>query len=285
MDATGLEQLIEEAGLGAKREALLRLALPAVRFITEPAGHCPLGDSRIGGAPDASSDFLWPQFRGQPLAFIAQLNLTQFAPVMPTGELPVAGWLLFFYDSRQQNWGFDPNDRGCAAVAYVTPDTALQRIALPDSLDKEGRFRTCAVREITAVRTLPWYDSPLLEPLDLTKAEQDRYFDDILHQLNPGEGQLYHQLGGYAEPIQSDMQLECQLTTHGIYCGDSSGYKDPRRAALEAGTADWRLLLQVDSDDNAEMMWGDLGRLYYWIRKQDLVARRFSESWLIFQCS
>jgi hypothetical protein len=31
------------------------------------------------------------------------------------------------------------------------------------------------------------------------------------------------------------------------------------------------LLLQVDSDDDAGMMWGD-GRIYYWIRRENLIA-------------
>lgn len=284
MDATALAGLMEAAGLGSKRDPLLRLVLPAVRFFTDPATRLSLGESRIGGAPDVSGDFRWPEFGGQPLAFIAQLNLAQFASLLPAGELPLAGWLLFFNDARQQNWGFDPKDRGSAIVAYVPPDAVLQRIAVPESLDEQGRFSPCAVRDLRVVLTLPGYESPLLDPLGFSKGEQDRYFEDVLQPLNAAEGQVYHQLGGYAEPIQNDMQLECQLTTHGIYCGDASGYEDPRRNALEAGTADWRLLLQVDSDDNAQMMWGDAGRLYYWIRRQDLAARRFDDSWLILQC-
>jgi len=31
-------------------------------------------------------------------------------------------------------------------------------------------------------------------------------------------------------------------------------------------------------------MWGDLGRIYYWIRDDDLAARRFDRSWLVLQC-
>jgi uncharacterized protein YwqG len=80
------------------------------------------------------------------------------------------------------------------------------------------------------------------------------------------------------------MQLECQLANSGIYGGRPSDYQDPRVAALRAGAADWRLLLQVDSDDAAGMMWGDVGRIYYWIRAQDLAARRFDQAWLILQC-
>jgi uncharacterized protein YwqG len=80
------------------------------------------------------------------------------------------------------------------------------------------------------------------------------------------------------------MDLECQLVSHGVYCGDESGYKSPRRAELENGKADWLLLLQLDSDDDADMMWGDAGRLYFWINKNDLARRDFSKVWMILQC-
>ena len=33
------------------------------------------------------------------------------------------------------------------------------------------------------------------------------------------------------------------------------------------------------------MMWGDVGKLYFWIRKQDLARRDFSNVWMIMQCS
>jgi uncharacterized protein YwqG len=32
------------------------------------------------------------------------------------------------------------------------------------------------------------------------------------------------------------------------------------------------------------MMWGDVGRLYYWIKHDDLVARNWDLTWLILQC-
>ena len=61
--------------------------------------------------------------------------------------------------------------------------------------------------------------------------------------------------------------------------------KDANRAKkLEAGARDWRLLFQVESDGNAKMMWGDAGRLYFWIRDEDLRAARFYRTWLVFQC-
>src|SRR5262249_29738319 len=47
----------------------------------------------------------------------------------------------------------------------------------------------------------------------------------------------------------------------------------------------WRLLAQVDSDDAAKMMWGDLGKLYFMIRPGDLQARQFGQARFTLQCS
>lgn len=67
-------------------------------------------------------------------------------------------------------------------------------------------------------------------------------------------------------------------------CG-GTGPPDPREAGLRAGASEWRLLLQIDSDDNAGMMWGDVGRLYVWIRRDDLKRRDFSRAWVVLQCT
>jgi uncharacterized protein YwqG len=80
------------------------------------------------------------------------------------------------------------------------------------------------------------------------------------------------------------MRLECQLVTNGIYCGNSSGYRDPRAKVLEPGATDWRLLLQLDSDDRVGWMWGDVGRVYFWAIQQDIAACDFDKSWAILQC-
>jgi uncharacterized protein YwqG len=81
------------------------------------------------------------------------------------------------------------------------------------------------------------------------------------------------------------MELECQLVSKGVYCGDSEGFMSSKARTLSAGATDWRLLLQIDTDDEAQMMWGDGGRLFFWIRDQDLLAQRFEDGWLILQCS
>jgi uncharacterized protein YwqG len=124
----------------------------------------------------------------------------------------------------------------------------------------------------------PW-ESSTLDGLGMTRGELDAYAD----VLPSGDGAA-HRLLGHPDPLQGDMQLECQLVPHGLYCGDASGSRDPRAARLRPGAADWRLLLQVDSQDETGMMWGDVGRLYYWIRREDLAVGDWDGTWLILQC-
>jgi len=56
-------------------------------------------------------------------------------------------------------------------------------------------------------------------------------------------------------------------------------------AAVRQGflSTDLCLLLRVDSDEAAGMMLGDVGRLYLWINRDDLAARRFDRATLEFQ--
>jgi hypothetical protein len=79
---------------------------------------------------------------------------------------------------------------------------------------------------------------------------------------------LYHQLLGHLCQIQGDLLQECQRDTH-----------------AQGDPTDWRLLLQVDSDDDAQMMWGDVGMLYFYIPQQALIARDFSQVHLVMQCT
>ncbi len=102
----------------------------------------------------------------------------------------------------------------------------------------------------------------------------------------PFRGLPKHQVGGFPAVIQGDdMDLDCQLASSGLYCGDSSGYADPRAATLKAGAANWRLLFQFDTDDDLDIMWGDGGTIYFWVQEREARAGNFANAWLILQCT
>jgi uncharacterized protein YwqG len=86
--------------------------------------------------------------------------------------------------------------------------------------------------------------------------------------------------------MQGEMQTDCQLASHGInYCNPvHGGVSEVEINKLKEGATDWELLLQIDSDDNAGMMWGDVGKLYFWIHRDELRRRNLDAAWMVLQC-
>ncbi|HZI81699.1 MAG TPA: YwqG family protein [Vicinamibacterales bacterium] len=247
------------------------LARPAVHVV-KSTGQTP---SYLGGTPPLPGGMAWPSRDGTPLTFLACLDLASLHATLPVPWLPATGRLLFFYDAEKQPWGFDPKDRGSWAVmrAGDGPD-----VASPAAVTALARHAVT----FTKIDSYPSWERPEVTALGLTDAEAEILIDasDAVFGKAP-----HHQVGGFPDPVQGDeMELECQLVSHGLYCGDSSGYLSRQAATLRDGAADWRLLLQVDSDDDLGVMWGDGGILYFWIREEDARAGRFDQAWVVLQC-
>jgi uncharacterized protein YwqG len=259
-----LKLLAKSSGLKRVAPLIAKEILPCVRLIAKRArdGSIEIGASKLGGLPDLPDASEWPSRDGVPLSFIAQINVTALPKFGGLDELPPNTLLSFFYDVEGFPWGFDPDDKGGWRVlaSPISSGSPLKRRPRPKDLVDEGVFNPCAL-SATVTESLPVPYSRIIEELKLTDSEQDAYhelFDQLDLDETPG---LHHQLMGHAEPMQNDMQLDCQLASNGINCGGPEGYADPRRDALEAGASDWKLLLQVDTEENAGMEWGDSGRL------------------------
>jgi uncharacterized protein YwqG len=253
------------------RELLGPYSRPAVQLIKSAAR----ASSYFGGAPALPRGMTWPTNRGKPLGFMACLDLTALAKTFPQPWLPSSGRLLFFYDAEDQPWGFDPKDRGGWAVIRVGDEPVSPSAPAADSVKRYAI-------DFREIGTYPSWERSEVEALALSDEEAEHLTD--LHDSSYG-GLARHQLGGFPSPVQGDtMELECQLVSNGIYCGDASGYESPLAKAIEAGAKDWRLLLQIDSDDDLGVMWGDGGILYFWIRESDALAGRFENCWVVVQC-
>lgn len=276
VEASAFRSRLVAAGLGEFADALVGLARPGIQLVPDLAAPGHHRASRLGGVPDLPSSVAWPRKAGVPLSFIAQVDLADVAPHDADGPLPRDGLLSFFYEAiTQEAWGFDPADRGSAAVLYTGAGTEVQRREPPADLAPEGVFAAVGLQPRGELTFAPWESSDV-EQLDLS-ADHGSAYAELLGDYDG----VIHRLLGHPIPVQNDMQRECQLVTHGLFRGDPSGQPGPDDPA---GATEWRLLLQVDSQDEAGMMWGDVGRIYYWIRQQDLVARRWESTWLILQC-
>ena len=230
----------------------------------------------MGGVPPLSPAMTWPTKDGAPLTFLACLDLQSLSTALPLAWLPTSGRLLFFYDIDKQPWGFDPKDRGGWAVMFAADDAnPPERSSTPRSLPRHDV-------SLHSINTYPSWERAEITALSLNDAESDRLSD--LSASVYGDAPC-HQVGGFPNVIQNDdMEHECELVSHGIYCGDASHSNEPEVERLRDGAGDWRLLLQVDSDDDLDVMWGDAGVVYFWIREQDARAGRFENAWVVLQC-
>lgn len=242
------------------------------------------GKSKIGGTPDGISPNAWPIVNGTPLSFVAQIDLEEIHLANGPEYLPSSGSLLFFYDADEQPWGFKPTDRDGWRVIHIDVDASTTVVGADAECPTSRVFPEKRLSAIPS-RSLPEatferigmdVDGLTDEEVDRLSGLADAYYD----------GLPAHQVGGFPRPVQSDyMELEAQLASNGLNCGSSAGYNDPRAKELGTGAKDWTLLLQLDSDDDVDMMWGDCGRLYFWIREQDARSGDFNNVWMVLQCS
>jgi uncharacterized protein YwqG len=238
------------------------------------------GFSRLGGLPMMPADMEWPEWKGKPQAFLAQLDLGEIHRALPSC-LPATGHLYFFYDQNQSVWGFDPKDAGGWRVLFHQGDAArLSERPAPAGLAPECVYKAKPVRP-HRIELLP--DSQNLPRADWDWRRDGAAYDEL--RMAVLEGENPHQVLGSPTPVQQDdMEVECQLASNGVYVGNAEGYKDPRVAALKTGATAWKLLLQLDTDDDTGWMWGDVGMLYFWVREEDAQRGDFSKVWMIFQC-
>ncbi|GAB3222629.1 YwqG family protein [Hymenobacter seoulensis] len=237
----------------------------------------PVGSSKMGGAPDLPIGRQWPTESSPevPLAFVAQISLADITAADEEGLLPRQGLLSFFYSAEQEAWGYDNKDSDKFKVLFFEGlPCELHRLPFPSTLEAEAKFEVCALVSQLEI-SLPSWESTLLD--FLTESEQENLY--ALEESN------INKLLGHADTIQGSMELQCELVTNGLYCGDSSVYNSTQAKILEPNAANWILLLQVDSnEDECRMMWGDAGRLYFWIKEQDLRSKNFDATWVILQC-
>lgn len=275
---------IRSSPLASHAAALASLLEPSIRIDARACSEAelPIGASRFGGRPDLPIGFSWPRFRDRPLGLLAQIDLRQIAR-FAGNDLPPEGWLVIFYENAESPWGFDPGDRGGARVVHIPGRTPLTRTSPPWDLDTGANGHQACALAFSQSWDLPdceFHEREL--PFSIYDDEAWSAYDDLMAEL--GAVEPYHHLLGYPQPIQGEMRLQCQLVTGGISCSDTAGHED-RIAALERDAGDWRLLMQLDTDEAAPgWMWGDAGRLYLWIRRQDLTTAGFDGAWLILQC-
>jgi len=175
----------------------------------------------------------------------------------------------------------------------------------PDELEDEYRYKGVRLEAGKAELSMPFPNDPAVSPLCVKGEEEEQYLSFFRQWMESREamggsdgGRVgEHAVGGYPEYIQHDPRLRAELITTGLYSriegrgpnpltGESITSKEdePLLEKAEAAMQEWQSLFLVDSEESADIFWGDMGRLYYLIRRDDLQKRAFENVWMEFDC-
>src|SRR5215216_4862702 len=126
MNRDAVRAALQAGGLSRIMPHLETLITNSVRMTSKsvPESELKVGASKLGGAPDLPYEVTWPLMGDAPLAFLAQINLSEVQPFDTNKLLPSSGMLYFFYDAKQQTYGSDPADRAGRKVIYSMVEAA-----------------------------------------------------------------------------------------------------------------------------------------------------------------
>ncbi len=247
-----------------------------IRIYYKEATNIQLIDSKIGGYPYIKGDV--PKDKdGNDMFCLAQLNLSE----LPNNNIYPRKGLLQFWISRDDIYGIDfddaTNSSGHRVIYYQDID---ESITLSD------------VKEIYQFSDetdeyLPIYEKPFKDraiSFELTK-------ESINTTCYEYEELIVEYYNKYVdEKIEKSYDLSDEISEYIWEELDSSGHKigghpyftqnDVREYNKEYRI----LLLQIDSDDDFDMMWGDSGICNFFITKEQLEKKDFSRVLYNWDC-
>lgn len=233
-----------------------------------------IGESKIGGLPDLPKNQIWFTSQEKPLSFLAQINFEEVKKFDIENKLPEKGIIYFFYNAEKETEGYLLSDKDEFKVFYFDGDIdQLERTKAPNNLDEEFIFNEAKLGFKNEL-DLPDCRYQELDSIFKTSEEQDAYCE-IQNELGY-EYDAFHKLLGHSDNIQNPMEIECERIVNG-----EMDYNDPNQIKK---SKKWILLFQLDSDEDLDFMWGDGGRIYFWIKEKDLKAKKFEKVWMQSQC-
>ncbi|OKL37892.1 YwqG family protein [Domibacillus mangrovi] len=240
-----LQQLITEFTLDHVRADILSAVYECVSISSAPAERLPGGASKFGGVADLPAETAYPSFNGTPLSFIGQINLTEVSALrLKHNPLPMSGMLSFFYYNSDEVSVYGEPEHRDGWRVLYTDDTS--------GMSAQG---AASYPE----RRMLFKKAEKLEFLYFEQDEDDQKFEKLMDQL---DNRLDHQLLGIPMSIQGEVFEE------------TAEHIDGKPV----------LLFQVDTDNKLDMMWGDMGMLYYVIGARALASKRFEKTWFSMQC-
>ena len=265
------------------KKELLKTARSSIRL---DIGGAVKGLTKFGGAPDVPEGFEWVYYNGKPLTFLAQFDLREISQFDAENLLPKTGVLSFFYELETKPQSVDNEDFDFVKVYWFKDKNALRTAGFPDDLKEEYRLPALKIiaRSEMSYQSYPDF---LLQRAKLT--EEWERFERAQKSIGIEESGNISKILGWADPVRGNMTADCELMSRGYYLGDEQGRSEvtplDKQEAEQWSAKDWVPLLQLDmvTDGDFCLNLGDPGRMYFYIRLDDLASRNFNEIMVFVQ--
>ena len=244
------------------------------------------GLTKFGGKPDVPEDFEWAYYNGRPLSFLMQLDLSEMPPT-PLPHLyllwlPKTGVLSFFYELETKPQSIDDEDNGFARVYWFEDINALHEAEFPDDLKHRLPELGIAAKSEKSYQSYPDF---LLQRPKLT--EEWERFETAQRSIGIEEDKNITKMLGWADPVRGNMTVACELMSRGYNLADEQGKSEvpplDKQEAEQWSAKDWAPLLQLDTVTSGDFCLDLGGRLYFYIRLDDLASRNFNDIMLFLQ--
>ena len=231
------------------------------------------GFSKVGGIPTLPKEFVWyrnHENSDRPLVFIAQLDMKEMKAYDKDNLLPEHGYLYFFYDFDAEVTGADAEDASAAKVLFWDGSREdLIPFKLPEDYDEEYAIPEFRIK-CRKKKEYPQRDE--YNEIRQTNIDYDEY-DDALDELRYCSEDVDLKLLGYADLMQGSMLSLVEQAVNG-----------PQKNKND-NLADWILLMQLNIIETDEFLLeiGDMGKLYFYIKAEDLKNKNFDNVWAMTQ--
>lgn len=195
-------QLLTKYRLREQADQLLQSADPCfmIRRARDDTPAKP-GSSRVGGAPDLPAGVAWPESQGEPLAFVAQINLRELP--FAAKALPERGILYFFVGGLEATGGDH-------CILYVHEgEASVESASSIESPPAPGEWAPQGIRfeQGLSLRSVP-YDAELFDDMDAFREELQGGESHLLGCPYEGLEQMAEDMPGDAGQWELLLQLD-----------------------------------------------------------------------------
>jgi uncharacterized protein YwqG len=244
---------------------------PFVEIKAKAEDNLHLWQSKFGGFPYFPKSLQYPtDSKGQAMFLLAQINFSETPKLTP---FPETGILQFYISNDSDIYGAcfeSPAKQDDFRIMYFPEVTEVEHLLVTKfdflpmphilPIDKQSSL-TFALKQ-APMPVVDYRFEPTILNID-SKLKYEHYKEHA--KVYEAHEKLFrsagHKLGGYPYFTQNDPR-------------DYEPYK----------SQEYMLLFQMDTDDDAGIMWGDCGVANFFITEQDLAGRDFSRVLYNWDC-